>query len=349
MSIKATQQYVRKDLITQTDIEFLGELAPSGSRQKYTPFIVKSYLAGADLDLLRSRVMEYDTLLQRNLADRRDINSFRTFGQFDNYVQELNGIRSGRELRRDAKSEANIILDTNDLFIVRPKSPSSSAVYGASTKWCIANSVHFDRYYFDFLVTFYFIQVRSEFIKKNLPENSWKIAVAVYPSGKLEVYDSADHLIGGNHFSFKEVSPLDYLFNSLSIDRSLFLPVNMDERLPGLISYKQYAGTTKHHARNVTLDLSRKGITRLPENIGDMTRLKSLFLSENMIETIPCSIGRLLGLETLHLFHNRITELPESLGNMTGLKWLGLSGNMISKKTIRELKRKLPNTRIYFS
>lgn len=336
MSIKATQQYIKRGL-SQSDLDFLAELDPS-TTHKYLPFIVKSFLAGDGLDLLQSRITEYHTLLQRNLCDRRDINSFKKFRHLDEYVQKLNGIRSERELKREAKSKADIILDNENVFIVRPLSHEASCIYGGGTRWCTtaANSAHFEMYFFDQLVSFYYIQVRSEAIKNALPQDFWKVAVAVYPDGKMEVYDSADHNIGRQH----GLIFLDNLFKSLCVDRSLFLPLEMDDRIIDLLSYKVQ--------RNVTqLDLSRKGIKRIPENIGDLARLRSLILSENAIEAIPASIGRLTGLLTLHLFHNRITSLPQSIGNLTGLMWLGLSGNMITKKTIRELKRKLPYTRIY--
>ena len=99
---------------------------------------------------------------------------------------------------------------------------------------------------------------------------------------------------------------------------------------------------------NTKLDLSRMGITKIPDTIGDMTQLDRLILSENKIKALPESIGKLSNLKTLYLFHNELTSLPESLGNMTGLQYLGLSGNInLPKRIIRELKTKLPATRIY--
>jgi Leucine-rich repeat (LRR) protein len=82
--------------------------------------------------------------------------------------------------------------------------------------------------------------------------------------------------------------------------------------------------------------------------IGSLLRLERLDLSENRIRVLPESIGQLSNLKTLYLFYNQITSLPESLGNLKGLQWLGLTGNNnIPKKAIRELKKKLPATRIY--
>ena len=336
------QQYVKKGLISQTDLEFLAEFDPSPN-QKYLPFIIKSYLANTDLDMLRNRISEYDALLNRSQVVIKDIHSFKTFQQFDEYVQMLNNISSTRELKRLIKKDAEIILDTNDIFIVRPQSHEASCLYGAGTKWCTTakNHVHWEQYFYDYLMTFYYIQVRSDEIKKNLSENSWKLAVAVFPNGRMRVYDAADHhKTSDDGFMYPFIS-LDNFFKPLGIDKSIFVPSGIDERVEDLISYKIQEGTSK-------LDLSRTGITRIPDTIGNMTQLDRLILSENKIQALPESIGMLSKLKTLYLFHNQLTSLPESLGNMRGLQYLGLSGNInIPKRAIRELRKKLPATRIY--
>ncbi|MGP8214259.1 MAG: leucine-rich repeat domain-containing protein [Bacteroidia bacterium] len=338
----SVQQYVKRGLISQADLEFLAELDPSPN-QKYLPFIIKYYLANVDLDQLRNRISEYDALLNRSQVVIKDIHSFKTFQQLDLYVQELNNISSTRGLKRLIKKDAEIILDTNDIFIVRPQSHEASCLYGAGTKWCTTakNHVHWERYFYDYLMTFYYIQVRSDEIKKKLPEDSWKLAVAVFPNGRMRVYDAADHhKTSDDGFMYPFVT-LDNFFKPLGIDKSIFVPSGINERMDDLISYKTEEGTTK-------LDLSRTGITQIPDNIGNMTQLDRLILSENKIRILPESIGKLSNLKTLYLFHNELASLPESLGSMTGLQYLGLSGNThIPKRIIRELKTKLPTTRIY--
>lgn len=339
---KNAHQYVKRGLINQLDFDFLAELDPSPT-QKYLPFIIKSYLAESDLDLLRSRISEYDTLLQHSRLDRRDINSFKTLKQLDQYVQKYNNIRSTGEIKREIKKQAITVLDNDNLFIVIPLSHQASCLYGAGTKWCTTsvNSIHWDMYFYDKQITFYYVQVRSDEIRKNLSElnpqrtEDWeKVAVAVYPNGKMEVYDAADHLIAS-----ERRSP-DSLFNSLGIERNLFQPKGMDERMEGLLDFK-----LQHDARY--LDLSRLGISKIPDAIGNLTKLETLMLAENKIQTLPETIGLLTNLKTLYLFNNQLTALPESIGNLTKLEWLGLIGNIFSKKTIRELKIKFPNTRIY--
>ncbi|MGP8216402.1 MAG: leucine-rich repeat domain-containing protein [Bacteroidia bacterium] len=86
----------------------------------------------------------------------------------------------------------------------------------------------------------------------------------------------------------------------------------------------------------------------MPEEIGNMTYLEGLTLSENKIQFLPETIGLLTNLKTLYLFHNQLTTLPGSLYEMKQLQWLGLTGNMFSRKALRELQAALPYTRIYW-
>ena len=335
------EHYIKKGLISQADFNFLSELDPSRTK-KYLPFIIKSYLADANLDLLRNRVTEYDTLLNRNQVDRKDINSFKTLQQLDEYVQLFNNIKSTRELKRDIKKEADIIMDTDDIFIVSPQSHAASCLYGASTKWCITaeNSVHWERYFYEHLITFYYVQLRSGKIKQNLKQDLWKIAVVVYPHGKLAAYDAADHCIGRNNAGSDQLIRLQHIFESLGVNNSLFIPRAIEERLKDVWHFKKY---------DTELNLSRMGLTKIPDSIGEkMFQLESLILSENKLSTIPESIGLLCNLKTLYLFYNELTSLPESLGSLKNLQWLGLTGNdNLSRKKIKELERQLPTTRIY--
>jgi hypothetical protein len=336
-----TQQYVKRGLISQTDLNFLSELDPSDN-QKYLPFIIKYYLSGENLDMISNRISEYHTILSRSQVVIKDISSFKTFFQLDEYVQKLNSISSKRELKREIKKEADIVLDNDDIFIVNVQSHPASCLFGSGTKWCTTakNHVHWERYFYDYLITFYYIQVRSDDMKKNLPENLWKIAVAVFPNGRMRVYDAADHHITSDDGVMYPFVTIDNFFKSMQIDKAMFTPRGIDERIEDVISYKLQEGTAK-------LDLRTAGITKIPEAIGNMVQLKNLVLSENKIQALPESIGKLINLKTLYLFQNQLTLLPESLSNLTGLQWLGLTGNMISAKAIRELRKALPSTRIY--
>lgn len=75
------------------------------------------------------------------------------------------------------------------------------------------------------------------------------------------------------------------------------------------------------------LDLSNKDITEIPEEIGELTNVKTLDLSFNHISKLPESITKLTNLEELFLMRNSISELPENIGKLRNLKSLDVSFN----------------------
>lgn len=79
------------------------------------------------------------------------------------------------------------------------------------------------------------------------------------------------------------------------------------------------------------LVLTHRGITRLPENIGELKDLTHLDLSENELTSLPESIGNLKKLETLILAENKLTTLPESIRNLKKLEFLHLSDLKLTK------------------
>lgn len=78
------------------------------------------------------------------------------------------------------------------------------------------------------------------------------------------------------------------------------------------------------------LNLARCGMTRLPQQIGNLKNLQSLDLSDNSIKSLPHSIGELTSLKTLELHSNPIAVLPKSFANLKNLLDLSLD---LGKKT----------------
>src|SRR3989344_8057770 len=103
------------------------------------------------------------------------------------------------------------------------------------------------------------------------------------------------------------------------------------------------------------LDLSGKGLTKVPSDVFEQTALERLDLSGNSLEGalpgeirhlqnlkvlnlsnnrftgVPAEIGQLKALEILDLSHNALTGLPYELGNLSNLVLLDLSGNDYSE------------------
>jgi internalin A len=78
------------------------------------------------------------------------------------------------------------------------------------------------------------------------------------------------------------------------------------------------------------LDLSDKGLTTLPPEIGQLTNLTILDLSHNQLTRLPPEIGQLTKLTLLDLDRNQLTALQPKIGQLTNLKNLWLIGNQLT-------------------
>lgn len=78
-----------------------------------------------------------------------------------------------------------------------------------------------------------------------------------------------------------------------------------------------------------TLYCTANQITRLPQDINTLHKLKYLYLGINQLSELPQSIGDLTQLEYLDISFNRLTSLPDSIGKLTQLHTLNMSNNIL--------------------
>jgi len=84
-------------------------------------------------------------------------------------------------------------------------------------------------------------------------------------------------------------------------------------------------------------------LTSLPDWIGNLTNLMTLYLIGNNLTSLSKSIGQLTKLEYLYLSHNKLTSLPSEIGRLTKLHLLYLSGNKLTSlpESFKNLDRNL--------
>ncbi len=71
-------------------------------------------------------------------------------------------------------------------------------------------------------------------------------------------------------------------------------------------------------------------LTSIPKEIGQLTNLTSLDLSNNLLRVLPSEIGQLTNLRELDLRHNEFTTLPIEIVQLKQLQKLGVSNNQLS-------------------
>ncbi len=79
-----------------------------------------------------------------------------------------------------------------------------------------------------------------------------------------------------------------------------------------------------------TLYLSGNEITSIPETIGNLDSLDYFWISYNPLFTLPDAICDLENITDLNFTECNLTALPDNFGNLTKLEYLGLSGNQIN-------------------
>ncbi|CAI2351927.1 unnamed protein product [Caenorhabditis sp. 36 PRJEB53466] len=75
------------------------------------------------------------------------------------------------------------------------------------------------------------------------------------------------------------------------------------------------------------LDLEENELETVPTEIGFLQHLTKLWVQSNKIITLPRSIGNLCSLQDLRLGENNLTAIPEEIGHLDSLKSLYLNDN----------------------
>ncbi len=83
----------------------------------------------------------------------------------------------------------------------------------------------------------------------------------------------------------------------------------------------------RYSRKGQSINLSRKGLTQIPEEVFEHPDLRVLRLYGNALDSLPERIGNLDSLEKLFVGRNKLTELPKSLSKLTNLKVLSIQYN----------------------
>ena len=142
---------------------------------------------------------------------------------------------------------------------------------------------------------------------------------AVYDEGESDASNTVEVIVDQPVIVYSDSMALVDLYNSCDGANWLFNDLWLEAPV------SEWFGITTIDTRVTDIHLQTMAVTGdLPESMGDLTALKTLWLERNSITSIPESIGNLTELEELWLGWNYITSVPESIGNMSSLTQLHL-------------------------
>ena len=120
----------------------------------------------------------------------------------------------------------------------------------------------------------------------------------------------------------------------------------LQERWPEAARPEHWEGVTMENGRVVELVLEEFELTgAVPAEIGRLSALRELWLTDNKLTSLPAEIGQLTSLQVLSLSHNQLTSVPAEIGQLISLTELNLTCNQLTSlpaeiwhlTTLREL------------
>jgi hypothetical protein len=320
-NVKQAKKYVELGLLSKDVLEKLISFDPSKTN-KYVGWMSKIWMSEhPDLDQLRNTIEEYDVFLNKGKIKTKDINQFKTFKDLYSEVDTLN--QSGEGIsNKDLESDYDTVVNNEDLLIMSPHTHEASRKLGLShfsfrdcgngqkdSFWCTTykSPDHFNKYYYTYNVTFYYIKVKSqqmiEQLKLNFPDK-WErlIVVALATNNKewLEGFDGLDRSINRDEID-KFLSIIGFSKKNLTQKRTKEERVN-NSAIAELKKIERYIK-----------DGSKGDLTlTLCKSLGDLTSV------EGKLTLDKCSIKSLDKLKSVTTLVIADT-LIESLGSLTSV------------------------------
>jgi len=84
------------------------------------------------------------------------------------------------------------------------------------------------------------------------------------------------------------------------------------------------------NAKSSELNLGDLDLTSVPDSLGQLANLHTLYLYNNQLTAIPDSVARLSNLKRLTLSSNQLTAIPDSIAHLSNLEGLYLGGNQLT-------------------
>jgi len=256
-SIYESLKVARSILGSGNILDRILEIDPTNTK-KYSGWLAKNYqkIGWNNDNEIKELISKYDSLINRNKIDRKDINSFNSISDLNNYTNEIE--KRLLPTRKEDSLNYDVILDNPDVFIARPLSHKAARKLGLTRfagdindytgkpdcRWCVTykESDNWEEHFLSDVTTFYFVHLKKE----EFPYNY--ISVSIEPikdKGKIkypietEIYyhNAEDNIVDGDYpdsdeemeIMSKMLIHMDDLMNKYGI-KHLFKPSYIKER-----------------------------------------------------------------------------------------------------------------------
>jgi hypothetical protein len=221
-NIKLAKKLVEQNKLSEKDLNMLISFDPSPTK-KYVGWLAKVWVTDKpDKDELRNLIEEFHTFFTKNKTKTKDIYQ-KSFKEIKAEVDELNNMGSGLSVK-DLENDYETIVDNDKLLICVPHTHEASRKLGLTkfsfrscgdgkkdSAWCTTYKApnHFNSYYYQSNVTFYYVLVRSAELREKLYEVFGKkkgealtvTALVVLSNGRIDAYDGLDKQLSSSEIS----------------------------------------------------------------------------------------------------------------------------------------------------
>jgi hypothetical protein len=286
-------------------------------------------------------------------VEARDINRYKSIHQFVNMVKpymskddgddsihtldhkELKCIQNFTKGSKD-DGKAELVFENDNWIIVITHDKEANVEFGKYTTWCTAGTRYgsmFDSYH-----------GRGELFVLIEKGYGSKSAVKKNPQHRLQFHfednmymDALDHGININEFFFENKDIKKY-FRSYIV-KNVLPKRQQKNRQVDDIKYLLNLGFGDEiikilkDSKPTTVDFSGHKIeTEYLENLGEITSIEKLDLSDCGINKLPESISKLKNLKSIRFRNNKnITEIPTWFNKLTNLEYLDCAGCDVKK------------------
>ena len=153
----------------------------------------------------------------------------------------------------------------------------------------------------------------------------------------LEILDLSNNQLTSIPDEIKQLKKLKIIFASNNLFETLPESLGQCENLE-MVGFK--ANNIKHVPAGSLpiklrwLILTDNQLTRLPDTLGERSRLQKLALAGNQLTQLPANLSQLTNLELVRISANQLTECPDQLLALPKLAWLAFSGNPFTHTNI---------------